>query len=66
MGLLPSAFHDKIHYVGNTSKSGCFMISLNKEIYEKVDGLVRGIKHLSLTTVEKFDLLLAQATLFPK
>lgn len=66
VGLLPSAFHDKIHYVGNTSKSGCFMISLNKEIYEKVDGLVRGIKHLSLTTVEKFDLLLAQATLFPK
>ena len=66
VGLLPSIFHDKIHYVGNTSKSGCFMISLNKEIYKKMDGLVRGIKHLSLTTVENFDLLLAQATLFPK
>lgn len=66
VGLLPAAFHDKIHYVGNTSKSGCFMISLNKEIYEKVDGLVRNIKHLSLTRVENFDLRLAKATLFPK
>lgn len=65
VGLLPQAFHDKIDYVGNTSKSGCFMVAMSQELYDLVDDLVKNIKFLPLTIVENFDILLAKSTHFP-
>lgn len=65
VGLLPQAFHPIIEYVGNTSKSGCFMVAMNRPLYQRVDDLVSHIKFLPLTLVEDFDLRLAKATAFP-
>lgn len=66
VGILPQALRDKVDYVGNTSKSGAFMIAMNQELYQSMDELIADVRHIELSLLDDYDRVFAYATFFPE
>jgi uncharacterized 2Fe-2S/4Fe-4S cluster protein (DUF4445 family) len=60
MGLIPEHLSRKVHFAGNTSKTGCAMMLLNRSLREYLEKKVLNIEHLPLAEKASFqDLFIA-------
>jgi uncharacterized 2Fe-2S/4Fe-4S cluster protein (DUF4445 family) len=66
VGILPKVLEDKVDYVGNTSKSGAFMVAMNQELYHKMDDMIADVRHIELSLLDDYDRVFAYATFFPE
>ncbi len=64
IGMLPAEFAGKIHFVGNTSKSGGKAFLLNKDLREVASKVVHNITVVELANSEGFDKLFIKAMSF--
>ena len=65
VGLIPQGMKEKIEYVGNASKAGCYIVALNRRIYDRSNEIVDSIQHVELSYLEDYDRTFAKATVFP-
>ncbi|EIW19789.1 MULTISPECIES: ASKHA domain-containing protein [Pelosinus] len=64
IGLLPQSFHNKIQFLGNTSKSGGQAFLLNRFVRGRMAEAVKAIHVIELATVDNFDRLFAKCLEF--
>lgn len=64
VGLLPEVLHDRIEYVGNTSKSGCYMVAMSQDLYNQLDHIVNNVHHIELSLLTDFDRIFARNARF--
>lgn len=64
VGLLPEVLHERIEYVGNTSKSGCYMVAMSKGLYNELDHIVSNVHHIELSVLTDFDRVFARNARF--
>jgi uncharacterized 2Fe-2S/4Fe-4S cluster protein (DUF4445 family) len=64
LGLLPRAFHDRVAFVGNTSKSGARAFLLNRVLRETFQRLVRRVHVLELANDPAFEKTFVRALTF--
>jgi len=64
LGLLPREFHDRVAFVGNTSKSGARAFLLNRSLRDELSHLVRRVRVLELANDPTFEKIFVKALSF--
>jgi uncharacterized 2Fe-2S/4Fe-4S cluster protein (DUF4445 family) len=64
--MLPEEVKDKIHYVGNSSKTGAYMALMSVEVKREMEALAKKMEYMELGAVEGYERLFAQCLQFKK
>ena len=64
IGMLPQEFHNKIEFLGNTSKTGGQAFLLNHPARQAIRGVVDEVEVLELATMDNFDQLFVRCLNF--
>ena len=64
LGLLPREFHDRVEFVGNTSKAGARAFLLNRHLRDELKQLVPQVRVLELANDPSFEKTFIQALAF--
>ncbi len=54
-GLIPADLEEKIHYVGNTSKSGAYLCLMDKEQRQAAEEIAQTIDYIELSRLEGYE-----------
>lgn len=63
-GLLPASLGDRIHYIGNSSKTGAYLSLVSREHYHRMTRGIRQVRYIELSTLPGYDRTFAEALLF--
>lgn len=66
IGLLPKEVAHKLHYVGNSSKTGAYMALLSKGKRRNMESLAKEIQYIELAQTKDYERVFAAALSFPK
>jgi uncharacterized 2Fe-2S/4Fe-4S cluster protein (DUF4445 family) len=66
IGLFPPEFDGKVHYVGNTSRTGAEALLTNASSREALVNVVQGVDAVELANDEGFSKTFVQALAFPQ
>ncbi len=64
--ILPEEVKDKIHYVGNSSKTGAYMALMSVEVKQEMEALAQKMDYIELGAVEGYERLFAECLQFKK
>ncbi|HEY3423261.1 MAG TPA: ASKHA domain-containing protein [Negativicutes bacterium] len=64
--ILPAEVKDKIHYVGNSSKTGAYMALMSVEVKQEIEALAKKMDYMELGASEGYEKLFAQCLQFEK
>ena len=65
-GILPKAFKNKLHYLGNTSHSGAYMALMSLDVRQDLEVLSQRIEPLELSLMDDYQRRFVRHTLFEK
>ncbi|CQR73727.1 Na(+)-translocating NADH-quinone reductase subunit F [Sporomusa ovata DSM 2662] len=64
--ILPEEVKDKIHYVGNSSKTGAYMALMSVEVKKEIEALAKQMDYIELGASEGYEKLFAKCLQFEK
>ena len=64
--ILPAEVKDKIHYVGNSSKTGAYMALMSVEVKRELEALAKQMDYMELGASAGYERLFAQCLQFEK
>lgn len=64
--ILPEEVKDKIHYVGNSSKTGAYMALMSVEAKREIEALAKKMDYMELGAAEGYERLFAQCLRFER
>ena len=65
VGILPEELKDKLVYVGNSSKTGAYMVLMSIKAREEMEALAEDMAYMELGASEGYEGLFAQCLMFP-
>ncbi len=63
-GLLPASFGDRIHYIGNSSRTGAYLSLVSREHHRRMTRDIRGVRYIELSVLPGYERTFAEALLF--
>lgn len=63
-GLLPAAFGDRIHYIGNSSRTGAYLSLVSRERYRRMTQGIQVARYIELSVLPGYERTFAEALLF--
>lgn len=65
-GILPESVKEKIHYIGNSSKTGAYMTLMAEDIKKEVEELAQKMEYMELAETENYERLFTDSMIFPE
>ena len=63
-GLLPASFGDRIHYIGNSSRTGAYLSLVSREHHRRMTQGIREVRYIELSVRPGYERTFAEALLF--
>lgn len=64
-GILPENVEDRLHYVGNASKTGAYMTLLSEQVKADMEMLAENMKYIELSETENYERIFTESMIFP-
>ena len=63
-GLLSASFGDRIHYIGNSSRTGAYLSLVSREHHRRMTQGIREVRYIELSVRPGYERTFAEALLF--